>query len=466
MVALRKKFVWYGNEGTDPGMELGDVFSANVRQGTEARSNVADLRLANPNATHVNPTGDFKFQENDIIKIYLKNATDSSDINTAVDTDLLMVANVLEWQGIENEKSAQWVLKCADKTYLMLNKVWAKAYLATETINTAPKIIQNIVRHSSEDPLGVYSSGGITYGIDARLVSEGGFIQDTRPGGSGFPAINIAKTFKPIYEWIVDLSKVESVNSEAELDGTGGGLKIKRSMIFFVDENNKLHWETVNTNVEEKVEMGKKEGDSYSGGGTVTATGIEANITRATFDVVNMVIFNAGKDINGLGILDYSFDDHSVVQTLKMTYRPFLSTALTLIKRDYAQLGPLDRKVANSNPNNPSFPKDTEYPYTPIWSSTAVNDDSEYNTSLRTAARADGKRRAAAVLAKLGNPRFKGTITVTGKKIIPGDLLEFTSSKLGITAQKLRIIDVMHNVDSSQWTTSLTVQEDEDEREL
>jgi len=450
--------------------ELTGIKRVNVRMGSEAKSNTSDIIIKNVVGGALDSAGNFRFKEKDTIKIYAKVIDDGIDIDTSSTTHLLTIANIIEFSGRFGQNPMEWTIKCADRTYLLLNRLFANAYKETDTNNTAPEIVRDVVRQTSKvtnhlTDEGFIEADGVKYAISAEFTSLGGGIQNTRQNASAFPNINIARTFKPIYEWLRDLSSIENTNSETELDPADStALVQKRAMRFLVDENNKFFWFYPDDTPDLFLEEGKSKGELYrSTANTVGAKVSSVELSKEQFDSVNMIIFSAGKDINGAGILDYVFDDTQPIKQLKMTYRAFPTIVKTLLKQDYEVRPASSRKNTGGTPNEPEFPLDSLYPFVPAWGGTSVGSDAAYNSSLRSKARDYGKNKVRELITNIGGIRWRGRMTTEGAKFNPGDLIFYTSSSFSLTDQDLRITDVIHNFSDDSWTTSLTVEEDENE---
>ena len=565
MAVLLQRIDWYPktkSTDVDKVETLRDVQKITVRQVAETGASTCDITITNPidqnigsNATHlyVYKTGIIEFSEGDTFFIYLKYATDATAIDTSTTSDdLIMTAELAEFDVSSGENKTTITLKCVDKTYSMLNKLWVSSY----TDRTAPTIIQDIIRQISggdvATDLAPYDANGRrninpleqqgSYAIDARLM-DGAFpcnpgfppayIQTRRPptttGGadSAFPNTDIAKVYKPAYEWIKDLSTPEHTNTAAELSGT---TVAKRNYVFYIDQDNRFHWfyprsssrTTLSVAMavgdvtltvadgssfddrgllqigEELIEYTSRVGNVFGGidrgfnsttavahavgdlvinaqriiAGDTTTGHVVYNfkLNKKTFDIVNMVIFNAGGDLNGSGILDYFYDENTKSKDLKMTYKPWTHIARDLIKGELptGQLGNNNLVQDDVTPGPFTYEghfynNAAAYPFNTAWG-VSVTSDSNYNTQLRTEAIRIGDSQAQTLTLSRGSPRWKGTIELRGRRYRSNELINFTSYSAGIVNQDLRIKEVQHNIGKAGWFVSLTVEEDERER--
>ena len=148
------------------------------------------------------------------------------------------------------------------------------------------------------------------------------------------PSIDFSIVWKPIYEWIAELSQIEKTNTSTELGGT---LVYGRPFIFWVDEDNKFHWVYPNDTVADYIEVGKEVGEalSYDSSETNDAHVRSVNLNKRVFDVTNFIIYNAGTDMTETGMWDYVVDLTSKVKSLKMRVVPMTDIAEKAKNDDY-----------------------------------------------------------------------------------------------------------------------------------
>jgi len=485
MTILLKRILWYRlrDRGTelvsdniyqDP-IDITDDVAWTGAKGLDIKNNVLTITLRNANSLYVE-NNLIKFEEQDQIKVYLKHTDDNDDVTTAWDTDsstfpsstdLVGVYYIIEFAIDHSQNTTIIKLVCADKTYVLFNKLYAKNYLVSDGL-TAAEIIQDVVRFSSQNQFGEFSgtreNAGVFYDIDAKMDYEGGFIETTRADSTAFPDTAISKVWKPIYEWVKDLSQLEKTNSATEI--STNALVQPRAMIFWVDENNRFHWVYPTDIVDSTLVIG-------------TDIIISSSFVKKVFDVVNMVIFNAGTDLYETGIWNYKVDTTSTVRTLKMRVVPMVDIAESLIQKDYgADFNPAaDREAGAGGKGDgypvPQFPKDAQYnltacafvPTTSYAAAANITNDSDYNSALRERATDEGSARAQAILSGLAIARWMGNLEVRGTLIYsPGDLIQYTDAEVGIYQEKLRLMKVQHNVGKNGWFTTLTLENDPKEQ--
>jgi len=288
---------------------------------------------------------------------------------------------------------------------------------------------------------------------------------DTDTVYQGFPVLLFSKAWKPIYEWLSELGQPVNTNYSSE-QVSGGTLNYDRSFLLWVDKDNKIYYVPTTDDVDTDLEIG-------------TDDIFECVLDKAVFDSVNMVIYNVGTDMNGAGLTWYWYDENTDTNDLKMRYQPMIDVIpqLLLDWKNYADNNGISIETTPANDTLRRYPADGEYPISD-WSfkaaanswrskvgktawSTLAN-DGDFNESLRDAALWVGLSKAQNLTARVGGLRYRGTVTTKGAYYNPGDLIRVTDSKTGISQQKVRVIDVSQIVSKGQWSTNLSVEEDEE----
>ena len=483
MTILLKKILHYYDDdnGYAQTRNLTDCLSFDTGNGLDIKNNILTLNLKNtfnryeefdstigrvPIGEQVSEALNILFEEEDQIKVFLKLSDDASDLEadgwsttsiTEPNADYLIgVYYITDVKLNNDEKKSPLKVICADKTYILFNKIFAKTYLKDIDGLTTPEIVRNVVLLSSlskndQDPNAftiTTNLGTSKYDINAQLVSDGGYIQDTRTGKTPttFPEKSITKVWKPVYEWIKDLSQVDYTNTDAEQDTI---LSYGRPFIFWVDTDMAFHWIQASDVVNSSYEIVVGINDVIS-----------VSLTKTVFDVVNMIIFNCGTDINGHGILHYELNTGADVKGLKMKYMPFLSIAEDMYKDDVDNYTVNADRVDSGEPPK-KYP--SAYDVKTAWSPTVdITSDANYNDTFRTACKDKGTNRATSMLSGLASARWKGSVELYGAKYTPGTLIYLTDSRFGIYKEKIRIMDVKHTVSKSNWFTNLKLEQDMD----
>lgn len=414
MTVLLTKVDWSGKgtSGNDESFSFDDLEKVTLKRDSEAKSSTMNIRIQNSydrfltgftqpfNKYNAN-TNDIIFKEGDTLTVYAAEITSARSLDTSTNSaDLLMTGEISEVNVKGEHNSAKVSLRGVDKTYIILNRLFTQAFTASQNFN-APELVQKVVRFVTDDvdsdALSFDDNGNLVvngrYSVDARLVNEGGFIEDTRINDSVFPDLSMGKVAKPAYEWVKDLSSTESTNDFAGSDNADAPTQ-NRNMIFYVDELNRFHWfyprdvitTTLSSNISsstgtialtsstdfpnqgsvfigsERIDYtaisgnnltGAKRGSnntiaaSHSSGDTVknaiviiegdTSSGFTLqtyNITKKTFDVVNFVIFSAGQDMKGNGITNFFFDRATKSKELKDTFKSYADIGKNLMQKE------------------------------------------------------------------------------------------------------------------------------------
>lgn len=536
-----KRLEWYSAD--DPSTQalglspVNDAIRITARKGTDIKNNIMTVLLKNAYARYVDDTGNIKFQEEDVLKLYLKQTDDGNDITTDWHTssNLVGIYFLEEFKHITTPSQHRIELSAVDKAYVLFNKVFTKTYgVESNDYWTAPGIIRSVCRINSStqdtnnSALGTDNDSGVYFSVNARFVSEGGQITDYRSDVStaldgaitdsdttitvddtssfkdsgtivvgtehiyysgktattftgcvrgiddtaaeaasdndtvyqGFPIVDITKIWKPLNEWFGDLSQTQSTNYTDEI-GDGNTLNYNRAFVLWIDKNNEMHWIPADDTVDTTFTVG-------------TDKLYEVSLEKSVFDSVNMVIFNVGEDMYGAGTIWYYFNENSDVASLKMRYQPMTELIDALLTKEYevnsanypaATAGDSNRRFPSSYAGlTPTFLNDANSWETQVLgesASSAPNNDSDFNTLLRYAAQWRGRNEAIAITNRLSGLRYRGTITLQGQLSNPGDVVSITDANTGLKTQKVRVIDVTQTFSTGQWSTTLTVEEDE-----
>lgn len=278
----------------------------------------------------------------------------------------------------------------------------------------------------------------------------------------GYPLLLFSKIWKPLFEWIGELSQTENTNYLAETQ-EGGTLYHNRAFMFWIDKDNKPHWFYPDDEVDLTVDLAEEGRRGF-------------RLQKSVFDAVNFIVYNCGEDMYGNGIIHYHYDDKSDVASMKMRYQPMSKIIFTLMQEDidYDSTRGTTRETDNQDifknfwingdyPEVPTFLGDANNFWSSIGSSTDtdVDDDTEYNAALRAAAKWRGLIEARKITSKRAGLRYRGSIAIKGAHVNPGDLIQTTNPFSGLVAQKLRVLGVTHQINKNKWESILKVEEDE-----
>lgn len=537
-------------------LTLKDDITISATKSTEIKNNIMNITLRNApsqyddtNIYGANVNADSYaviFQEEDMMSLYLKHTNDGSDfVDTSwATTGFLIGEYMVEELGFNvTENSTRISLKCVDRAYIIFNIVWNYSYGIGNTF-TASGILRHSVRVNSEAIdeniqtfTGTGRDTGVTYNMDAKFLSEGGYIQDYRTvadGGvttqldgaiidsdvtitvdsttgfkssgtivitngtlsehivytgvtateftgctrgiddtlaqgfatnidvyQGFPEILLSKMWKPIFEWISDISESNYTNYSDEVRA-GDTLFYNRAFIIWFDKQNKLHWIPADNTVDLTIDLGDEDFRSQ-------------RLEKSVFDSVNFVIYNAGEDMDGHGIMYYWYDQNSNVKSLKMRYQPMTEIVNNFIQDDINNYNTV-RDTSITQDKMRQYPDSGKYPIS-TWSfkndsnafrnlqeltaRDTLTSDGDYNESLREGCKYRGLLEAKNITSRTSGLRYKGSIALKGQHLNPGNLIQLTNRYTGQLQQKVRVINVRHNVNANGWETVLEVEEDE-----
>jgi hypothetical protein len=272
--------------GQSTGDDLTNVTSIRVTRTGEAKNNTADIILDNINESFV-ADGEFKFKVDEVIKIYASNG--NVDKNNSA--HLIGTYTIINYSLAPDAASA--TLKCVDKTYNMLVKLWAG-----DKTDTPPNIIETVVQTVNED------------GTSATPLTTS--IASTDSSGGSFTNVDYFSTYKTAYEVISELSQPQYTGDD-------------RSYIFWFDENDTFYWEYPNQTTS----------------GTLTF-GSDPVLTMKTdkteSDAISMVIYNAGADKDGNDVLGFYLDPEAGSIKNRMAYQPMTDIS-KLLKKKFTDAG-------------------------------------------------------------------------------------------------------------------------------
>ena len=346
------------------------------------------------------------FNDGDRIKIYFSKGND---------TPLLVIDGIIKEINY-NLSIDQQILSISGQNILeiLLNAPVPASYSKSGINNTSAKAIKNIVNQAA----GLNKNAKYTFvtNIFAELKSNGGYIDDTSNVLSAFP-IDYGRLHMPAFQLIEELSTWKWT-----------GLDIsKGTYIYYLDNNNNFHWEPRNNTVAGSIDIGNF---------------LTSKISKSIFDVINYVIVNCGKDLNGNSINTWGYRPTYLVKGIKGKY--FVNETLA---------------------NNRRAGMDSTHAYGTYDKFTGSSDNSTFRNTVTT----DGKAWAESILQVFGAPRFHATLTMNGTTAYyKGNL--YTVNINGIfrdlsdniaTSLPLRLRDVTHSFTSKGWFTTLELLQDE-----
>lgn len=424
-------------------VQLTDVQRVNIRKGSDIKHNTLDITLTNsPRKPRPYIGGsEVQFAPEQQINVYVKYDTDGSGIDTL--NDLVFAGRVVEYEAILDADKSPLKLKCSDSSFIALNKLW----VGDET-DTPPSLIIDVIGFINDTITNEDNR------ISARLTTNGGSVAASKSTGA-FSEVTLARTFKPAYEVIQELSQP---------DKTGDGDVPYR---FHVDKNNVFHWFRPDDTASHVLVAGQNTAQTSTyvhpvTNATETVTDsnnhdiLNYKLKNAVYDITNFIIYKAGEDMDNVQILDFEYDATTGSPVLKDSFRSWEDIARAMKSAD-AAAGNIT-KIGGDDYNYPG-----SYPVTPAWDDQkrSVSSDSQYNDNFIEQAILNGDSRATSEFQYTGDPRYKGSIELKGSSLFDAnDALVFSAPKHGIKNVFLRVKDVQHNIDKTGWFTTLQVEEE------
>ena len=273
--------------GSTEGIEMTDVLSIRVTRVKDAKSNSAEILVNNYNKGAF-IGGDFKYNTDDIVKIY---ATEGL-VDITDGTHLLGVFFIKNHDVQSDNRSVKLVL--GDNTYKLLNRVYSGDF----TTLTARDIIFNIIQVADSDGL---NQNNVTVSMDTL-----------QSGGGAFPLIEYAASNKTAYDVIHELSQPEFTGDT-------------RAYIFWFDESGVFYW----------IYPGQTVVGTLTYGG---ADMISSSFTRNEAETISSIIYNAGGNLNGGTILELYHDPSSTSTNIKYKTMLDINQAVRIIFKNLHSL--------------------------------------------------------------------------------------------------------------------------------
>ena len=454
-------------------------------------------------------SGSLSFNTEQPIDFFVRYDDDGSGLNNFNINYLLFSGRVVEFTVDTEERRTPLTLKCADSSYIALNRIW----LGVES-DTPPNLIIKIARFINQNisdpkkqivaiqeravtnistagvctatahgisegfPVVLYSSnttptadnrwvaGSVTANSfrlkDQKTLAYTSFtstgtatlggVQALDSAGLAYASVEISKVAKPAYEIYQELS-------QPEFTGEDSGIPNR----FHIDKNNSLRWfypdDTVRHVLAEGTEVVQSAtyvhpvlGTDQTFADTRIHKIVKTKMVYAVYDIVNFIIYKAGQDLLNQQITFFTYKDGSGTPVSKDSFRSWEDIARELKRRETAR-------------GNIAFSKNDEYTITLTSGTTswgvAYSTSTDYNNKFILEARRLATGRSQDEFDKTGNPRWEGSIEIKGEHSFDvNDSMIFTSARNGIRNKFMRIIGVKHNVNSGGWFTTIEAKEE------
>ena len=481
MSLLLRKILLFRTSDPSIAVNITDAVDLNSDRSLDITNNSLRLTLKNSFQSvdssgtrvtrYVDSGFNINFDEQDQIRVYLHYSDDFAEIESSVwqenteqpsNNFLAGVFFVIDIDIRNNENDTRVVLECADKTYITFNKLLAQAFLTSDNL-TVPQVIRRVIRLTTENIdgefLGTSADSGVRYEVQANLVSEGGFIQDTRRStteagnvnaDTSFPIVSLSKVWKPVYEWLGDLSQIENINTFDELNNLNNKeIVYGRPFIYYIDEMNRFHWFEANNTSTSSIDI------------STTKNIYNYNFSLSVFDVINFIVFRGGEDFFGKGTLDFYLSPSTNARSLKMRVIAMTDIARTLIQAEIAAGNLVENTTGSFTFSGNRYNRNGTV--TAKWNNTSYSTDADYNNALRIEISRLGIVRAQKVADGLGTARYKGTIEMKGNfDYTVGQLINLTNFNTGQNDIFIRIVSMVHNVTETGWFTTLGLEQDQE----
>lgn len=267
----------------------------------------------------------------------------------------------------------------------------------------------------------------------------GGYIWPSMSDGSAYPTITFVKNYSNIFN---HLSTLASVEYTGDVDiGT---------YIFYLDNDDELHFEPKKLTID-------KNFDEY-------LDDVSAISKKDTKDgMINVVLFNSGRDPFGNGILTISHNVTSVKKYgAKWKYLTEDRVSTYIQNEESILSGLIDAET--------KYP--SSYPYTVkqsgsflgktyIADTTTVSDNTDYKDYIRTIVSIEGRARGKTIVDETGIPRDEVSweFDLGNNNYQPNDLWDIQLYSIDFN-NKLRVYKISHSF-SNGWNTNVILRQDE-----
>jgi len=357
---------WTQTNGT---VETISVLSMRVTLNKDAKTNSAELIL--PKRGNI-VDGNIRFIPGQVIQIYAKNGL----ITTPDVADLIMTCKILNLDLNPDDNTIK--LTCSDYTYDLLSTLFTRDITQSLSLNSS-EIVSKIVQENA--------SAGITQNtLSTNIVT-------TNHLGGAFPNVDFVSVWKTSFDCISELSQPQYTADD-------------RTYLFWFDPDGTFNW-TYPTNTVESLELEF---------GTMQI--ISLDHSRAEAETINMIIYDAGTDLNDDPILDFELRANAGSIKGSTRYLPMTKIAPEL-KRS--------------------------------WGGT---DNAEFVAAVKKQAIA----KCAAIFTKTGEGLNQATVNIRGQKVNLAKLYGVKSDMK--SRETLRLDRVVHTMSRMGWQTRLELQTD------
>lgn len=529
---LLTRILWSKSSDRDNPVEITKFVSISATKSKEIKNNLLTIELANPLIKkdddgniigYFISSGDgiIEITEDDEFTVWAEYSDDPSKYGSSWWSDNNLIGKyIVKENGVSfNYKQNTLKISSVDSAYVLFNQSYSFSYGIINKY-TASGVIREICRKFSEETFnklssysGTHYDTGVKYIIDAKFVSEGGYITDYRSDISTTLSGSISETdstitvnsttgFKSSGTIVIGSEHISYTgltstsftgcsrgidNTKNATHSSGDNVYQGFPLIVFSKRLTPLfEWVSDISQVEmvNYIDEVATTGILYYGrafvffidknnkahwsfpSSTINHTISSGNkgyysfnFKKKVFDSINHVEFNCGSDMEGNGITYYLFDESADSSTLKTRNQPMTSISTTLVKEDIDKNPSRDtsredvlKQYPSSYPMTPSFLEDANNFRRRIGASPVSNvtSDSEYNQRLREASRWRGLINARKIITQRSGFRYKGSFASRGKLFAPADYIKLNVKEIGLNDVYVRINNVRFHINSKQ----------------
>lgn len=346
------------------------ILNARITLAKDAKTNSAEIVISKKESIIANNS---KFTEGESIKIYAKNGL----INDSPTTDdLIGTFKILNTEISPDDSILKLI--CSDLTYDMLSTLFTRDITEAQSL-TSPTIINNIVQENAN--LGIRQTE-VTTNIDT-----------TKSDLTAFPNKPFVSLWKTSYDCISELSQIEYTEDD-------------QPYLFWFDPDGTFNW-TYPPSTLESFELIQK-----------TEEILSIKHSKAEAETINMIIYDAGTDLNGDQILDFELRQDAGTIKGSTRYIPMTKIAPEL-KLSWVGLD---------------------------------------NSLFLQAVKNQAKAKCASIFSKTGQGLDKAIVEVKGRRVNIAKLHKVSSDMKSL--DNLRLEKVIHTFSRNGWQTRLELMTD------
>jgi hypothetical protein len=405
--------IYYTIDGVEH--DITEFTNIQDKRGLQIKDAKADITINNSKYRY-KTGGESIFIEDGTVEIFV----DYSPITRSSD-QMVLTGQIQEFSHQIGTRGSETKLSVSDKTTLLLSGLWSKEYTGSAAASV-DSLVKSVIQHAPS--------------AESQVTVNN--VVSSTTAGTAFPTVEMSKVMKPVYEWLTDLSQPGVTGED-------------KAMLFYVDKDNDAHWFYPSATINASILEGSTEIYNLS-------------MRKSQDELVNMIIYNAGQDMKGNGILWYKFNAQSKSNKLRMKFQPMTDIGRDLFQGELTAAKIVESTGQSFHYQGKDYDNAAAYSFTPSWAgASAVASDDAYNTAFRTECKARADAKVTAIMQAFAGLRWKGKIELRGSHDhVAGDLLYTNLPTIGLLATNLRVWDVQHSIGSDGWITTLELREDDE----